>query len=218
MIVHPQSVPQNAIKSPLAYDQERIVFLSDVFLSPPKIGYKAAAGALNPMVSRGSMGEVVGTHPWWGALLNGAESEAPGTVFHVETNQPYRFRLINGASLFAFNFSIPGIQLNVVASDATYLPCVEPVTVDSIFIWPDERYDFEVTFPSWTNNSTLPMQATTLEVSGNHHVYGLIKIGNSAPDSFSAPRLFLPYHPVVLNCYSMRQPVICIPLSRKYHY
>lgn len=173
------------------------------------------------MASRGSMGDVVGTHPWWGALLNGAESESPGTVIRVKINKSYRFRLINGAHLFAFNFSIPGIKLKVIATDSSALPCADPVIVDSIFIWPAERYDFEINFPSEMNNSTLSMQATTLESSEqgyDHHVYGRIKVGMSAPDAVSLPRHKLPKHPVVLNCYSLRLPVICIPLSRKCSY
>lgn len=61
------------------------------------------------------------------------------SIFTVEPEEVYRFRLIGAQGLFLFRFSIDEHQLDVMATDG-YL--TEPITAEYILIHSGERYDF----------------------------------------------------------------------------
>jgi len=66
---------------------------------------------------------------------------APLSVFKVKKSKTYRFRLINGGSLYPFQFSIEDHMMKVVASDGAEL---QPVEVESVIVSPGERFDVTV--------------------------------------------------------------------------
>lgn len=207
LIVHKETVPIDTYHDPLSYANERIIFLQDIFQLEPRVGMHNSVGGLSGMITRGRTGDIIGTHPWWGAIINGAENESEGTILHVEPDISYRFRIINGGEVFAFNFTIPGIKLHVISSDGADFPCEKPLEVDAIILWSAERYDIMVTFPKSLDGKTILYSARTMESAQNgydHYVNGLIRIGSSAPYTLSSPQpshLVVPHHPVVLNCY-----------------
>lgn len=69
----------------------------------------------------------------------------PPTVFSVQPNQQYRLRLINMASLAAFQVSLDNHKFTVIEVDGNY---VEPYTIDSIIINIGQRYSVLVNAPS----------------------------------------------------------------------
>jgi len=71
----------------------------------------------------------------------GSYNGAPLSVFPVDQGKTYRFRLINGGSLYPYQFSIESHTLTVVASDGAEL---QPVEVESVIVSPGERYDVTV--------------------------------------------------------------------------
>ena len=90
----------------------------------------------------------IGNIPFGSGLINGKgrHSSVPYersslTIFEVEEDSTYRFRLIHTGLQYAFWFSIEGHKLIVMATDG-YV--VQPVTVDYIAIHSGERYDFLV--------------------------------------------------------------------------
>ena len=65
----------------------------------------------------------------------------PLTVFQVEHNKTYRFRVVNSAAEFAFEISIDSHMLTVVALDGSE---IERQKVHGVMIFPGERADFEI--------------------------------------------------------------------------
>ena len=88
----------------------------------------------------------VGPVTYWSGLINGRGRHSNVnyiqtrlSVFSVEPNNVYRFRLIGAQSLFAYRVSIDEHKLTVIATDGSF---VQPVVVDYIIIHSGERYDF----------------------------------------------------------------------------
>jgi len=70
-------------------------------------------------------------------------NQAPLTVVEGKEGETHRIRVINAGMSFPFRLSIDDHPLVLVASDGGEL---QPTEVESIIMWPGERYDFEVTF------------------------------------------------------------------------
>jgi FtsP/CotA-like multicopper oxidase with cupredoxin domain len=75
--------------------------------------------------------------------------------------ETYKFRLLNGGSLYALRMSIDGLSMTIVAADSEP---VEPYQVDEVILHAAERFDVEVTIPeSLVTNSSFWIRADTLE-------------------------------------------------------
>ncbi|CAM9204350.1 unnamed protein product, partial [Ectocarpus fasciculatus] len=201
LIVHDGPVPAETATSPKSYGNERLLHFGDMFEDNPHARMLNSIGGLHPVISRGLAGDVVGTLPWWGAILNGAETETAGTAINVEAGQTYRFRLLCGNGLYGLNFSIPGLKLTVIATDASPLPV--PFETDLLFMYPAERYDVEIIIPSSWDGETYLISARTHEnpeQGYDHNINGLLRVGASAPYVVSQ---FIegPEEPVAFNCY-----------------
>ena len=104
-------------------------------------------------------------------------NEAPLTVFKVEPNEEYRFRIINTGAQFPFQISIDEHILKVVALDGFD---VTPDFVDAIIIHPGERYDV-VIYTNATVQRNYWIRAQTLESNYDHKVEAILRYTN-APD------------------------------------
>lgn len=114
-------------------------------------------------------GAEVGPVPYWSGIINGKGrhydidlARSILSVFEVERNGTYRFRLIGAQSLYAYRFSIDGHRLTVIAADGYF---IEPIySVDYLIVHSGERYDFvlEATQPEGRDNYWI--RAETLEV------------------------------------------------------
>mmetsp|Transcript_34111 Transcript_34111/g.69679 ORF Transcript_34111/g.69679 Transcript_34111/m.69679 type:complete len:1192 (-) Transcript_34111:732-4307(-) len=143
--------------NPLAYDNERILFFQDGFVSSPAEKYLQHVGNLLPPASKIDEGFVVATSQWDFGTCNGKLRE----IITVEPNQKYNFRLINGGQHFALRFSISGgFPLTVVAADSNP---IEPYTVDSVVLHVGERFDVEVSTQDLTEGESFWIAADTLE-------------------------------------------------------
>lgn len=166
LIVHPKgsellvdrlNAPLQSGNNPFAYDNERILFLQDGFISSPATRYLQHAGSLLPPASKNDEGFVVATSQWDFGTCNGKLRE----IITVEPNQKYKFRLLNGGDHFALRFSISGeFPLTVVAADSNP---IEPYTVDSIVLHVGERFDVEVSTNDLTDGESYWIVADTLE-------------------------------------------------------
>jgi len=65
----------------------------------------------------------------------------PLVQYVVKTGNRYRFRMINSGNAFPFQIQIDGHPLTIVASDGTD---IEPIVVDSLYIFIAETIDFEI--------------------------------------------------------------------------
>ena len=89
----------------------------------------------------------VGSFPYWSGLINGRGKHPEVdyiktrlSIFTVEPNNVYRFRLIGAQSRNAYKVSIDEhTNLTVIASDGAF---VNPITVDYIIMHSGERFDF----------------------------------------------------------------------------
>jgi iron transport multicopper oxidase len=201
IVVHENPVPEEAEHNPMSYENERLLMYHDMFKGYSGSRMLEAVGGLHPSISRGLAGDVVGTLLWWGALLNGAESNTNGTIVNVEPGQTYLFRILCANGLYGFNFSIPGLKLKVVATDGAPLPT--PIEIDILFIYPAERFDIEVKFPISMEGQTLQIEARThenIEQGYDHTIRGLIRVGRSAPYQLTK-FIPVPKEPHVFNCY-----------------
>jgi FtsP/CotA-like multicopper oxidase with cupredoxin domain len=66
---------------------------------------------------------------------------APLTTLEVSEGETHRVRVVNAGMTFPYRLSIDSHSLVLVASDGSEL---QPVEVESIIMWPGERYDFLV--------------------------------------------------------------------------
>jgi FtsP/CotA-like multicopper oxidase with cupredoxin domain len=69
-------------------------------------------------------------------------SDAPLTLYNVQPNKRYRFRIINAAfNVCPFQIQIERHNFTIIESDGEQM---EPVTVDTLYFLPGERYDIIV--------------------------------------------------------------------------
>ena len=169
LIVHPKgsesvvdklNAPLQSGYDPFAYDNERILFFQDGFISSPATRYLQQVGNLLPPASKSDEGFVVATSEWNFGTCNGKLRD----MISVESNRKYKFRLINGGEHFALRFSIEnghgGFPLTVVAADSNP---IEPYTVDSIVLHVGERFDVEVSIQDLAEGESFWIAADTLE-------------------------------------------------------
>ena len=107
----------------------------------------------------------------------GDHNGAPLTVFSVEPNQQYRFRIIGTGSQFPFQISIDSHILKVVASDGFDFT---PVFVDAIIVNPGERYDVIISTNA-TEKRNYWIRAQTLEANYVHKAEAILRY-TDAPD------------------------------------
>ena len=134
-------------------------------------------------------GVEVGPVSFWSALINGrgkhkdvSSDMTRLSMFNVQRNQRYRFRLIGAQGLFAFRFSIDEHKLTLIATDGHF---IKPKEVDFIIIHSGERYDFILTtMTELKEKIDFKIRAETLEVMNSNPE-------DCARDSFiSGSRLF----------------------------
>lgn len=109
-------------------------------------------------------GTEVGSVPYWSGLINGKGRLTPDTysllsVFNVEPNAPYRFRVIGAQRAFAYMLEVVGHTLTIVATDGHF---IQPVEVDYLIVHVGERYDFILNTTQTPSNYLI--RARTLEV------------------------------------------------------
>jgi len=143
--------------SPLAYENERILFFSDGFLMSESLAYMNVMGGLNAPPSKNDKGWLVGTHPWEFGTCNGKLRE----VIHVSPGETYKFRLLSASSMYAFRVKIHNLPMIVVGADSDP---VEPYEVTHLIIHAAERFDVMVTIPAiYSLGETFWIKADTLE-------------------------------------------------------
>ena len=126
-------------------------------------------------------GAGLGNVPFWSGLINGRgrkdnSTTTPLSIFKVEQNNIYHFRLVGSISIFALRVSIDGHKLKAIASDGQYF---EPVEVDYIIIHAGETYDFLLEANQTDTNFWI--RAETLEVlppGTEHSARGILTYGN----------------------------------------
>ena len=120
-------------------------------------------------------GAEVGPVSYWSGLINGRGRHAETvpyirsrlSVFTVEPDKVYRFRLIGAQSIFAYRVSVDEHKMILIAMDGAL---VEPVTFDYIIIHSGERYDFllktlnETELNDIKHSNNFIIRAETLEV------------------------------------------------------
>ena len=110
----------------------------------------------------------VGIIPFWSVLINGlgkypelSFNNSRVSVFSVEPNNTYRFRLIGMMGVYALRVCIDGHKLTVIATDGNY---IEPVEADYVILHSGERYDILVN-ATQTEQDDFWIRAQTLEVA-----------------------------------------------------
>ena len=111
-----------------------------------------------------------GAIPYFSGIINGKGRHADVpynktrlSIFTVEPSKTYRFRLIGAQETYAYNFSIDGHKLTVVATDGYWINPID--NVDYIIIQTGERYDFllnatEKVKDYWIRAETLEINKT----------------------------------------------------------
>ncbi|KAK3102208.1 hypothetical protein FSP39_009609 [Pinctada imbricata] len=110
---------------------------------------------------------------------------APLTVYNVERNKEYRFRVISAATLYPFRVFVQGHRtLKVIATDGFD---VTPIEVESFVIQPGERFDFILLANNALGNYLLVAQ--TLETSiSNYHAAEAVISYYQAPGIINPPK------------------------------
>ena len=111
----------------------------------------------------------VGPVPFFSGIINGKgrHVDVPYiktrlSIFTVEAEKTYRFRLVGAQGLYAMTFSIDGHKLTVVNTDGYWL---EPVKkVDYIIIHTGERYDFLLSATNTNGPNDYWIREETLDI------------------------------------------------------
>jgi len=140
------------------YSNERILFFADGFLISDSHKQLKKVGGLNPPISKNDDGFTVGSFPYDFGTCNGKLRE----VIPVTAGKTYKFRLLNGGTLYGFRISIDGLRMRIIAADSEP---VEPYEVDDVILHSAERFDVEVDFPTNMMNRSIWVRADTLESS-----------------------------------------------------
>ncbi|XP_069142258.1 uncharacterized protein [Argopecten irradians] len=132
-------------------------------------------------------------------------NEAPLSIFRVDPNTDYKFRIINAGIVYPFRFSVDNHTLVAIASDGYDF---EPVIVDALDIFPGERFDVLLHTSNTIENYWI--RARTLEEEYNHRTLAILHYVG-APDgsgSASTEKQCSEYSPCsVLNCQAPQMPI-----------
>ena len=90
----------------------------------------------------------------------------PLETFVVEKGGVYRFRFISASGAYSFRFSIDGHPLYVIATDGGDVITKQ---VDSIVIYPGERYDFYIIASDSQYGGSYWIRFETLEMYNHQH-------------------------------------------------
>ena len=123
----------------------------------------------------------IGPFAFWSGLINGrgrkeSTTLTPLSIFSVERNSIYHFRLVGSISIFALRVSIDGHKLMAIASDGEYF---EPTEVDYMIIHTGETYDFLL--EANQTDSNFWIRAETLEAPTpvpEHAARAILTYGN----------------------------------------
>jgi len=178
LIVHPPGSTDlvNVLNTPsstlplgyttLAYSSERVLFFQDGSLDSSSARYSQHIGGVVAPPSKAD-GVIVATTPWHFGTTNGKLRE----VIKVNTNQKYKFRVINGGQHASLRFSVDGFPLTVVAVDSQP---IEPFSVDQLVIHVGERFDVEIfIFGDLNDGEQFWIRADTLEPTSQGFMNGI---------------------------------------------
>jgi len=140
-------------------------------------------------------------------LINGLGRYAGGpssplAVINVEYGKRYRFRVIGLACQPSFNFSIDGHQMTVIETDGVE---TEPLVVDSLSVFPGQRYSVVVTANQTIGNYWIRALSSqtgeTFDGGQNSAILRYVGAPNEEPTTEHAPYV-LPYddgniHPLI---------------------
>ena len=205
LIVHPQDTDDlQPFPKGYSYSNERIIFLQDVPLHLPGVAFAHHMSGFYGQPSRDEEGFTVGLLPWRGGYINGHGSVA---LIEVKAGETYRFRVINGGSVYPYHFGIDGMKLVVVGTDGS--PCV-PYEVDQIYIHTAERFDFLLHTPRTTVDQLFWIRALTSESRHQGFTNSIKSIlmvkqkrfNNLTASKMSAPSSKPAPNPVILNCHA----------------
>ena len=113
---------------------------------------------------------------------NGQHTGAPLSVFIVNSESNYRFRIIGAGQAFPFRLSVDQHKFRVIASDGFD---IEPIDAESVILHNGERYDIELTADQPVDNYWI--RAQTLEDGVVHTAYAILRYNVSSaedPTSF----------------------------------
>jgi len=150
-------------KEPLGYDEDGVVYLSDVIDQPPATIMAGLKGDTIDVSGSEPYADPDGLPfstdvPYAGLLLNGKAPAKPWTK-SVKPGARLRLRLINGSGSSYFRVAIDGLAMTVVAADGE---AVRPLEVDNLVLATAQRYDVLVTLPK-SGSHTLHAAALGLD-------------------------------------------------------
>lgn len=184
-------IVEDAEKPPYSYDDERIVFLSDVFnRSDTNITQGLRA---NPFMWSGETNNVLvnGYGISEGKKTPGPSCSLP--AIDVEPNTRYRFRFIGGTALSFVTLAFEGHpELTVIEADGQY---TKPYTTPYLQIGSGQRYSILFKTKSEPENSTYYMQLETRERPTMTRAYALLAYTTAAGNISAAMTATIPASP-----------------------
>ncbi|CAF1076320.1 unnamed protein product [Adineta ricciae] len=120
----------------------------------------------------------------------------------TQVNKSYRFRLINGGSVFSLKFSIDKHLLKVISSDG--VPFAQPMIVDQLIIGVGERYDLLIdNFTGIDTSVNYWIRVNTMGRNNNSrwHSYAILQYAETETKPTTVPRTCSLSQPCqILNC------------------
>ena len=212
IVVMPKDGPAylNHLRDPYDYTHlnERVLFYQDFYPNYIAHDHLMSMGGLRQTGGNDAEGSIALLAPWSGGALNGGEN----SDFMQFENGEYKFRIINGAGLAPFLWSIDGFRFKVVATDGSD---VEPYEVDQIQVHLGERYDVVVTFDVDEPKNVLMRGSTTAVTNPSAVILTTLQLRPDESYEFveGKARTSPNPDPVVMNCNYYGEQEKCISVT-----
>ncbi|KAH7408030.1 putative laccase [Cadophora sp. MPI-SDFR-AT-0126] len=173
-------------KVPYKYDEERIVFLQDVFI---KNDSTIEAGLVaNPLSWSGETSMIL-VNGKGGGSANGTACNASLAAIDVQPGKTYRLRFIGATALTFASLAIEGHEMTVIEADGSY---TEPHKTSFLQIYTGQRYSVLLTAKSKPEKSAYYMQVESRERPTLTRSFAVLNYGVTSPPTIFYPPPGLP--------------------------
>ncbi|KAG4413452.1 hypothetical protein IFR04_013429 [Cadophora malorum] len=171
---------------PYKYDEERIVFLQDVFT---KNDSTIEAGLIaNPLVWSGETSMILVNGKGAGTA-NGTACNASLAAIDVQPAKTYRLRFVGATALTFASLAIEGHDMTVIEADGSY---TEPYNTSFLQIATGQRYSVLLTTKSNPEKSSYYMQIESRERPTLTRSFAVLNYGVPSPPTTFYPPPSLP--------------------------
>ncbi|KAK0099391.1 hypothetical protein ONS96_008419 [Cadophora gregata f. sp. sojae] len=179
-------IVQDVKKVPYKYDEERIVFLQDVFKKDDSTIEK---GLISNPLSWSGESDMILVNGKGAGTANGTACNASLAAIDVKPGKTYRLRFIGATALAFASLAIEGHDMTVIEADGSY---TEPYNTSFLQIYTGQRYSVLLKTKPHPEKSTYWMQIESRERPTLTRSFAVLNYGVPSPPTIFYPPSQLP--------------------------